>query len=102
NEDEIRSLFEVDTFEAAAAEIRGHCEIAALTRSEKGSVIISGADFVTVPAHRVERVVDTTGAGDAYAAGFLYGFTQGRDLATCARLGGLAAAEAISHYGARA
>jgi sugar/nucleoside kinase (ribokinase family) len=101
NEDEIRSLYEVDTFEAARDRVRGHCEIAALTRSEKGSVIVSGTDVVSVAAHPVERVVDTTGAGDAYAAGFLYGATHGKDLAACARLGGLLAAEVISHYGAR-
>ena len=79
-----------------------HCEVAALTRSAKGSVIVSGNDVHVLDAHPVDgAVVDTTGAGDQYAAGFLYGFTHGYELGTCARLGGLAAAEVISHLGAR-
>jgi sugar/nucleoside kinase (ribokinase family) len=75
--------------------------VAALTRSEKGSVVISGEELHVVDAEPA-KVLDTTGAGDAYAAGFLYGYTRGRDLRTCARLGGVLAAEVISHYGARA
>jgi len=74
--------------------------MAALTRSEDGSLILRGAETVRVPAEPT-KVVDTTGAGDAYAAGFLTAFTAGRDLAACGRLGSLAAAEIISHYGAR-
>ena len=65
------------------------------------SVVISGDEVHVVDAEPVDKVVDTTGAGDLYASGFLYGLTSGRDLATCARLGGMAAAEVISHYGAR-
>jgi sugar/nucleoside kinase (ribokinase family) len=81
--------------------VRGHCEIAALTRSDKGSVVMTSTNTHLIEAVRVPRVVDTTGAGDLYASGFLFGLTQGRDLPTCGRLGSLAAAEAITHYGAR-
>lgn len=101
NEDEIMSLYQVDDFDEALQRVRGHCEIAALTRSEKGSVVVSGDEVHVIDAVKVDKVVDTTGAGDAYAAGFLFGYTQGHDLAMCGRLGGVAAAEVISHYGAR-
>ena len=80
--------------------MRGHCEIAVLTRSEHGSVVVTADETLRVPAEPTE-VVDTTGAGDLYAAGFLYAYTQGLDLTTCARLGSAAAAEVISHLGAR-
>jgi sugar/nucleoside kinase (ribokinase family) len=76
NEDEICSLYQVDNFDDALQQVRGHCKIAALTRSEKGSVIISGDDVHVIDAAPVKKLVDTTGAGDAYAAGFLYGLTQ--------------------------
>jgi len=102
NENELLSLFEVDDFDLALQRIRGKVEIAALTRSEKGSVILRGDEVHVIDAEKVEKVVDSTGAGDAYAAGFLYAFTQGKDLHTCGRLGGKLAAEVISHYGARA
>jgi sugar/nucleoside kinase (ribokinase family) len=72
-----------------------------LTRSEKGSVVVAGDEIHVIDAERVPRVVDTTGAGDAYAAGFLFGVTAGRDLAASARIGSIAAAEAIAHLGAR-
>jgi len=101
NEQEICSLYEVDDFDAAAEQVRGHCEIAALTRSEMGSIVVTADDTHLVAAAPVDHVVDTTGAGDQYAAGFLYGLTQGHDLPTCGRLGALAAAEVISHLGAR-
>ncbi len=100
NEDEITSLYEVDTFDEALHHVRGHCEIAALTRGPHGSVIVAGDDVHVIDAHPAE-VVDTTGAGDLYAAGFLYGLTHGRDLATCGQLASLGAAEVISHLGAR-
>ncbi len=101
NEDEIMSLYQAPTFDAALQQVRGHCRVGAFTRSEKGSVVISGDELHVLDAEPVDHVVDTTGAGDAYAAGFLYGLTHGRDLALCGRLGGNAAAEVISHYGAR-
>ena len=101
NESEITSLYEVDTFEAALEATRKEARIAALTRSEKGSVVIKGGETYVVPAAPVSRVVDTTGAGDLYASGFLFGFIRGKPLAECARLGGIAAAEIISHVGAR-
>lgn len=103
NEAEICSLYEVDKFDEALQHVGHHCEIAALTRSEKGSVVVTADEVHVVDAHPVPdgRVVDTTGAGDLYAAGFLYGLTEGAGLATCARLGSLAAAEVISHLGAR-
>jgi sugar/nucleoside kinase (ribokinase family) len=101
NEAETKALFEVASFDAALQGMRGRCEIAALTRSEKGSVIVAGDAVHVVDAAPVDRVVDTTGAGDLFAAGFLFGLTAGRGLADCGRIGGLAAAEVISHYGAR-
>ena len=101
NEAEICALYEVGDFDRAAARVRGHCEIAALTRSAKGSVIVGGGQVYTVATHTVDAVVDTTGAGDLYAAGVLYGLSQGLDLPTCGRLGSLAAAEVIAHVGAR-
>ena len=101
NEAETKSLFEVDDFDAALQQMRGHCDIAALTRSEKGSVIVAGDDIHVVDAAPVAKVVDTTGAGDLFAAGFLYGLTRDRSLVDCGRIGGLAAAEIIGHYGAR-
>jgi sugar/nucleoside kinase (ribokinase family) len=102
NEAELLSLYEVQAWEEAAERVAGHCEIACLTRSEMGSVVITAAgERVRVEAQRMGGVVDTTGAGDLYAAGFLFGHTQGYDLETSARLGSLAAAEVISHLGAR-
>lgn len=101
NEAEITSLFQVNVFDDAVAQLRDICELAALTRSEKGSVIIDAHDYIEVGAEPIDQLVDTTGAGDQYAAGFLYGYTQGMDLLTCGRLGSLAASEIISHFGAR-
>jgi sugar/nucleoside kinase (ribokinase family) len=103
NEAEICALYEVDDFDAALQRVTGHCEIAALTRSEKGAVIIRGEEVHVVDAHPIPggQLVDTTGAGDLYAAGFLHGFTRGYDLGLCGRLGALAASEVISHIGAR-
>lgn len=100
NEAEIMALYETDRFDEALQRVRGHCEIAALTRSEQGAVIATG-DEVHVLDAEPARVVDTTGAGDLYAAGFLYGLTRGMDIATCGRIAGIAAAEVISHFGAR-
>jgi sugar/nucleoside kinase (ribokinase family) len=80
---------------------RGACDLAALTRSEKGSLIVTPETVVEVPAWPVPRIVDLTGAGDLFAAGFLFGYTQGRNHADCGRIGSLAAGDVISHYGAR-
>lgn len=101
NEAEILALFETDSFDDAVAAVRATGTLAALTRSELGSVVVTPDEVIEVPAHPVARVVDTTGAGDLYAAGFMYGLSSGRDLATCASLGSLAASEVISHIGAR-
>jgi sugar/nucleoside kinase (ribokinase family) len=100
NETEICSLYECD-WHNAADKIAGHVEVACLTRSEHGSVIVTPHERIVVSAHPVEHLVDTTGAGDLYASGFLHGLTQGLDLADCGRLASIAAAEIISHLGAR-
>ncbi|MFZ1108395.1 MAG: adenosine kinase [Rhodomicrobium sp.] len=101
NEKELLSLYPGASFEEACAALRTECELAAVTRSEKGSAIIDGERIVEVPAIHVDKVVDATGAGDSYAAGFLYGLATGRDLETSARLGSLAAWEVIGHVGPR-
>jgi sugar/nucleoside kinase (ribokinase family) len=102
NETEICSLYQVDDFDTALQMVNHHCEVTALTRSAKGSLIVSGEELHVIDPHAVPgKVVDTTGAGDQYAAGFLFGFTRGFDLGTCGRLGALAASEVISHLGAR-
>ncbi|HEV2547489.1 MAG TPA: adenosine kinase [Stellaceae bacterium] len=101
NEAEITALYETKDFDRALAAVRGKCEIAALTRSERGSYVVTAEKTESVPAVKVAKLVDTTGAGDLYASGFLFGLTHGRDLVTCGRLGSLAAAEVIGHYGAR-
>ena len=90
NEAEIISLYQVESFEAAVAKVRGHCEIAVLTRSEKGSMLLRGDEVHVVDAEPA-RVTDTTGAGDLYAAGVLAGLMRGRDLATCGRMGAICA-----------
>lgn len=102
NEDEILSLFQTEDFADAARRVRGHCEATALTRSEKGSVILPrGGEDIDIAALPPKELVDTTGAGDQYAAGFLFGKARGRPLEECGRLGAIAASEVISHYGAR-
>ena len=101
NEDELKSLYEVADFDDAVELLRRDCHIAAVTRSEKGSVIVTRDDIHAVPAAPVDEVVDTTGAGDLFAAGFLRGLTQGKDLTRCAQIGAIAAAEVISHVGPR-
>lgn len=101
NEAEIISLYETRDLGDALAAARAACPVVAVTRSEHGSVIAAGAETVSVRAEPVAKVVDTTGAGDQYAAGFLYGLAKGLPLAECGRLGSVAAAEVISHMGPR-
>ena len=101
NESEIKSLYKTQNFDEAVQAIRKDCPMAVLTRSEKGSMVVHGSGTIEVKAHLVARVVDVTGAGDLYAAGFLFGHTRQLPLAKCAALGSIAAAEIISHTGAR-
>ncbi len=101
NEDEIKSLFKVGDFDAAVRLVAKACETAVLTRSEKGAVIVHNEQIYEIPAEPVARVVDTTGAGDQFAAGFLFGYTRNMPADVCGRLGARAAAEIISHIGPR-
>ncbi len=103
NKSEIMALWETKDWDEAVASTRAcsRLSISALTRSEQGSLIIAEEGIYKIPAWPVDRVVDVTGAGDLYAAGFLYGYTAGRDLVTCGRIASLAAAEIIQHVGAR-
>jgi len=101
NDAEICSLYQTNDFDAALQNLRGRCEIAALTRSELGSVVVTGEEVHVIDAEPVSRLEDATGAGDLYASGFLFGLTHGYGMATCGHLGSIAAAEVISHTGAR-
>ncbi|MEZ5203624.1 MAG: adenosine kinase [Acidimicrobiales bacterium] len=101
NEEEITMLYGVDTFDEGVEAVRGQCELAAVTRGEKGSVIVTADERIEIPAHPVPKLVDTTGAGDLYAAGFLFGWSQGRSLPECGRLGSIAASAVIGHIGPR-
>jgi sugar/nucleoside kinase (ribokinase family) len=101
NESEIKSLYKTQNFDGAMQAIAKDCPIAVLTRSAAGCVVVRGQEVHAAPAYPVNKVVDVTGAGDLFAAGFLFGFTRGETLPKCAQLGALAAAEVISHIGAR-
>jgi len=101
NEDEAVALFEVESFDEVLQQLGRWGGIAALTRSEKGCVVVRGREVHVIDAAPALRVIDTTGAGDQFAAGFLYGLVRDKGLAGCGRLGALAAGEIISHYGAR-
>ena len=101
NEEELRRLFEEPTLEAALRSAEETGILVAATRGAAGSIVLTGRGPVEVPAEQVDAVVDTTGAGDLYAAGFLYGLTHGADPAECGRLGSLCAGEVIGHLGAR-
>ena len=100
NEHEAMALYETESFDEALQRLRTHCDVVALTRSEHGSVVTSGDELHVIAAEPV-HVVDSTGAGDLYAAGFLYGLTHAFDLAGCGRLASICAAEVISHFGPR-
>jgi sugar/nucleoside kinase (ribokinase family) len=100
NEHEITTLYGCD-FDDALQQARREVKVCVLTRGAHGSVVVSGDDVHVIGAHDVPTLIDTTGAGDLYASGFLYGYTAGYDLATCGRLASLAAAEVIGHLGAR-
>ena len=101
NESELHALYQTADFDVAVAALREEKVLAAVTRSEKGACILRGGEMHSVPAAPIEKLVDTTGAGDLFAAGFLAGYTKGLALDHCARLGALAAAEIIQHFGAR-
>ncbi|MBL4740745.1 MAG: adenosine kinase [Sneathiella sp.] len=101
NDDEIKSLYQTDNLEEAISTVRSKVEIACITRGKHGSVIIQGHTSVDIEADTSIDVVDTTGAGDLYASGFLYGFTNGYSIAQSGAIASLAAAEIISHIGAR-
>jgi adenosine kinase len=101
NESELRSLYQTGDFDTALEALRGDIGLAVVTRSEKGCVVVEGKTTERVPAAPIARMVDATGAGDLFAAGFLVGHSRGQDLRTAAQLGALAAAEVIQHVGAR-
>jgi sugar/nucleoside kinase (ribokinase family) len=101
NEHEIMSLYQTENFDAAIAKVSSNVEVAVVTRGKDGAVVVSNGQTIAIKAQPVDEVVDTTGAGDAFAAGFLYGYSEGMDLAMCGKLGAMAAAEVIAHIGPR-
>ena len=101
NSDELVALYETENLDEAVEAVRGDCRLAAITLGARGSIVVTPDDVVEVPAIGVSHVVDTTGAGDLYAAGFLFAYTRGDRLADCARIGAIAAAEVIGHVGPR-
>jgi fructokinase len=101
NETEIISLYQSASFEEAAHQARGRCRITALTRSEQGSLVLHGDQTHRIEAIKLGPLVDTTGAGDLYAAGFLYAYTQGESLEACGRLGSLCAGQVVTQLGPR-
>ncbi|MDX2378570.1 MAG: adenosine kinase [Acidimicrobiia bacterium] len=101
NEEELLALYEVDSFDEAINTVRSECAMTAITRGASGCVIVTADEMIEVPAVPVESVLDTTGAGDLFAAGFLHGLTSGLDLAACGHRGSVAASEVISHVGPR-
>ena len=101
NEDELKALYQVDSINDGLHQLRDNCEFAAVTRNEHGSVVIDGDEVVIIDAEPVESVVDATGAGDMYAAGFLYGFVRGKPIEQCGKIGSIVASEVITHMGPR-
>src|SRR5699024_4346530 len=101
NEEELLALYQVDDLDAGLDAVQGVCEIAAVTCGRRGSIILTPDERIPIETHEVPKRVDTTGAGDLYAAGFLYGWSQGRSLADSGRLGSIAGAAVIGHIGPR-
>ncbi|MCP9778229.1 adenosine kinase [Cyanobium sp. T1G-Tous] len=101
NEMEITALYKANSFEEAADQVRGRCKLAALTRSEQGSVVLNGAGTHSVAPFQLGPLLDTTGAGDLYAAGFLHAYTQGQAIDACGRLGSLCAGQVVTQLGPR-
>ena len=101
NEDELKALYQVDSINDGLHQLRDDCELAAVTRNEHGSVVIDGDEVVIIDAEPVDSVVDATGAGDMYAAGFLYGFVRGKPIEQCGKIGSIVASEVITHMGPR-
>jgi len=101
NEGELKSLYQTSDLDSAISAIRNDCELAAITLGEEGSIVTTREKTVAVDAHPIDELVDTTGAGDLFAAGFLFGLTHGHTMDDCARLGSLAASEVIQHIGPR-
>ena len=101
NEEEVKALYQTKSFKDAIYAVQENCSLAALTRGPDGSVIVTPDEIIEIPAEPVSTVVDTTGAGDLYAAGFLHGYTQDEPLETCGRMGAIAASEVLTHMGAR-
>lgn len=101
NDAELHALYQTADLSTALSLLKKDVGLAAVTQGENGSIVVAGDDLVDVAAHEIDRLDDTTGAGDLYAAGFLYGLVSGRSMEDCARIGGLAAAEVIQHIGPR-
>jgi len=101
NDAELKSLYETDDLNSAVSSLKADISLAAVTLGERGSLVVTSEETIEVVAHKIDKLEDTTGAGDLYASGFLHGLTSGRSLADCARIGGLAAAEVIQHIGPR-
>jgi sugar/nucleoside kinase (ribokinase family) len=101
NEMEITALYKANSFEEAADQVRGRCKLAALTRSEQGSLVLNGAGTHSIAPFQLGPLLDTTGAGDLYAAGFLHAYTQGQGVAACGRLGSLCAGQVVTQLGPR-
>lgn len=101
NESEIKSLYSTDDFDAALAQVKGCCSVAALTRGEQGSVVLSGDQRWDIASYALGDLIDTTGAGDLYAGGFLHGYTQGLALETCGQIGSICAGQVVTQLGPR-
>jgi len=101
NEAELHSLYQTSDFDTALKQLRDDAKLGVVTRSEKGCVVASRDGVIAVPAFPIDKIVDTTGAGDLFAAGFLFGVVRNAGYENAGRLGALAAAEVIQHIGAR-